>query len=63
MYKFWVLVSLFLNHFTLFLKLLGFDFSEALMARRNAILEQQRRSLRPDVALNHELRLPQEWTY
>ncbi|PON87615.1 TIP41-like protein [Trema orientale] len=36
---------------------------EALMARRNAILEQQRRSLRPDVALNHEVRLPQEWTY
>uniref|UniRef100_A0A803P1R8 TIP41-like protein n=1 Tax=Cannabis sativa TaxID=3483 RepID=A0A803P1R8_CANSA len=36
---------------------------EALMARRNAILDQQRRSLRPEVALNHEIRLPQEWTY
>ncbi|EXC07560.1 hypothetical protein L484_005867 [Morus notabilis] len=36
---------------------------EALMARRNALLEQQRRSLRPEGALNHEVRLPQEWTY
>ncbi|GMN41389.1 hypothetical protein TIFTF001_010607 [Ficus carica] len=36
---------------------------EALIARRNALLEQQRRSLRPEGALNHEIRLPQEWTY
>ncbi|KAL5567643.1 hypothetical protein UlMin_024218 [Ulmus minor] len=37
---------------------------EALVARRNALLEQQRRSLRSEaVALNQEIRLPQEWTY
>ncbi|XP_015869919.2 uncharacterized protein LOC107407188 [Ziziphus jujuba] len=36
---------------------------EVLMARRNALLAQQRRSLRPEGTLNHEVRLPQEWTY
>ncbi|KAL5733120.1 hypothetical protein ACOSP7_032459 [Xanthoceras sorbifolium] len=37
---------------------------DALMARRNALLTLQKRSLRPDpAALNHELHLPQDWTY
>ncbi|XP_059457070.1 uncharacterized protein LOC132186957 [Corylus avellana] len=36
---------------------------DAVVARANAILMQQRRSLRPEGALNHEIRLPQEWTY
>ncbi|EEF31964.1 uncharacterized protein LOC8287272 [Ricinus communis] len=37
---------------------------DMLMARRNAILAQQKRNLRHDgVVLNHEVRLPQEWTY
>lgn len=41
----------------------GFSFAEVLMARKNALLAQQRRNLRPEGALNHEVRLPQEWTY
>lgn len=36
---------------------------DAVVARANALLMQQRRSLRPEGALNHEIRLPQEWTY
>ncbi|XP_061998451.1 uncharacterized protein LOC133715809 [Rosa rugosa] len=36
---------------------------EALVARRNALLTQQRRGLRQDGPLNYEVRLPQEWTY
>lgn len=37
---------------------------DAIMARRNALLAaQQRRSLRAEGALNHEVHLPQEWTY
>ncbi|KAJ6432575.1 hypothetical protein OIU84_019751 [Salix udensis] len=36
---------------------------DALMARRNALLAQQRRNLRQENALNREIRLPQEWTY
>lgn len=42
---------------------LFFVFSEAMVARRNALLAQQRPSLRPEGSLNHEVRLPQEWTY
>ncbi|KAF3433584.1 hypothetical protein FNV43_RR24686 [Rhamnella rubrinervis] len=36
---------------------------EAMVARRNALLAQQRPSLRPEGSLNHEVHLPQEWTY
>ncbi|ONI24491.1 hypothetical protein PRUPE_2G243200 [Prunus persica] len=37
---------------------------EALLARRNALLAQQRLGgLRPEGPLNYEVRLPQEWTY
>ncbi|KAI4299472.1 hypothetical protein L6164_032932 [Bauhinia variegata] len=36
---------------------------DALLARRNALLMQQRLSARQEEAVNHELRLPQEWTY
>ncbi|KAA8534148.1 hypothetical protein F0562_031659 [Nyssa sinensis] len=37
---------------------------DALMARRNALLTEQRRSLRPEgAAANNEIRLPKEWTY
>uniref|UniRef100_A0A2P2JLK4 Uncharacterized protein n=1 Tax=Rhizophora mucronata TaxID=61149 RepID=A0A2P2JLK4_RHIMU len=37
---------------------------DVLIARRNAVLAQQRRSLRTEGLLsNHDLRLPQEWTY
>ncbi|KAK7828058.1 hypothetical protein CFP56_030562 [Quercus suber] len=36
---------------------------DAIVARRNALLAQQRRSLRTEGALNHEVHLPQEWTY
>ncbi|KAK7814423.1 hypothetical protein CFP56_003092 [Quercus suber] len=35
---------------------------DAIVARRNALLAQQRRSLRTEGALNHEVHLPQEWT-
>ncbi|KAM7499313.1 hypothetical protein LguiA_023727 [Lonicera macranthoides] len=38
------------------------DYNE-LLARRNALLAQQRRSMRPEGGLNNEIRLPQEWTY
>ncbi|XP_020237033.1 uncharacterized protein LOC109816426 [Cajanus cajan] len=41
----------------------GVDY-DALIARRNALLLQQKLSLRRDEAANYEvLRLPQEWTY
>lgn len=36
---------------------------EALLARRNALLTQQRRGPRQEGPLNYEVRLPQEWTY
>lgn len=36
---------------------------DALLARRNALLMQQRLSLRREEAANYETRLPQEWTY
>ncbi|XP_020204740.1 uncharacterized protein LOC109790055 [Cajanus cajan] len=37
---------------------------EAALARRNALLMQQRLTLlRPEEAANYETRLPQEWTY
>ncbi|KAJ6350311.1 hypothetical protein OIU78_006473 [Salix suchowensis] len=36
---------------------------DALMIRRNALVAQQKRSLRQESVLNHEIRLPQEWTY
>uniref|UniRef100_A0A5B7B5T2 TIP41-like protein n=1 Tax=Davidia involucrata TaxID=16924 RepID=A0A5B7B5T2_DAVIN len=37
---------------------------DALTASRNALLAEQRRSLRPEGgAVNHEIRLPKEWTY
>ncbi|OMO94359.1 hypothetical protein CCACVL1_06043 [Corchorus capsularis] len=36
---------------------------DALVARRNAVLTQARRSYRQEGGLNHEIRLPQEWTY
>ncbi|KAM4093884.1 hypothetical protein ACB094_06G153000 [Castanea mollissima] len=36
---------------------------DAIVVRRNALLAQQRRSLRTEGALNHEVHLPQEWTY
>lgn len=37
---------------------------DALMARRNALLmQQQRLSGRPEEAVNHDLRLPQDWMY
>ncbi|GAB4827529.1 hypothetical protein Ancab_034413 [Ancistrocladus abbreviatus] len=34
-----------------------------LIARRNAMWARQRRSMRPEGTINHELHLPQEWTY
>ncbi|CAJ1970963.1 unnamed protein product [Sphenostylis stenocarpa] len=40
----------------------GVDY-DALLARRNALLLQQKLSMRREEAANHELRLPQEWTY
>lgn len=36
---------------------------DALVARRNALLAQARRNYRPEGGLNHEGRLPQDWTY
>ncbi|XP_031374805.1 uncharacterized protein LOC116189322 isoform X2 [Punica granatum] len=36
---------------------------DVIMARRNALLAQQKRSLHPDGGMTHEVRLPQEWTY
>ncbi|XP_057431731.1 uncharacterized protein LOC130724507 [Lotus japonicus] len=37
---------------------------EALLARRNALLMQQRLNMRrEEIAANYEVRLPQEWTY
>ncbi|KAJ8557631.1 hypothetical protein K7X08_003256 [Anisodus acutangulus] len=36
---------------------------DILMARRNAVLAQQRRNLPPEGSMNFEVRLPQEWTY
>ncbi|KAL3521153.1 hypothetical protein ACH5RR_019302 [Cinchona calisaya] len=36
---------------------------DALVARRNALLAQQRRSLRPEGSIGPEICLPQEWTY
>ncbi|TKY56812.1 hypothetical protein E2542_SST21258 [Spatholobus suberectus] len=40
----------------------GVDY-DALLARRNALLLQQKFSMRREEAANYELRLPQEWTY
>ncbi|ESW13812.1 hypothetical protein PHAVU_008G228300 [Phaseolus vulgaris] len=40
----------------------GVDY-DALLARRNALLLQQKLNMRREEAANHELRLPQEWTY
>jgi hypothetical protein len=40
-----------------------FNSVDALMARRNALLAQQKRNLRQENVLNREIRLPQEWTY
>ncbi|RDX85164.1 hypothetical protein CR513_33683, partial [Mucuna pruriens] len=40
----------------------GVDY-DALLARRNALLLQQKLSVRRDEAANYEVRLPQEWTY
>ncbi|KAJ4719924.1 TIP41-like protein [Melia azedarach] len=37
--------------------------SDALIARRNALVTLQKRGLRPEAARNHEIHLPQEWTY
>ncbi|MCD7453827.1 hypothetical protein HAX54_022287 [Datura stramonium] len=37
--------------------------ADILMARRNALLAQQRRNLQPEGSMNFEMRLPQEWTY
>ncbi|CAK7325777.1 unnamed protein product [Dovyalis caffra] len=34
---------------------------DALMARRNALLAQQKRNLRQESVVNHEIRLPQDW--
>jgi len=36
---------------------------DALLARRNALLLQQKLNMRREEAASHELRLPQEWTY
>eukprot|EP00258_Populus_trichocarpa_P006959 XP_002311195.2 uncharacterized protein LOC7494465 isoform X3 [Populus trichocarpa] len=36
---------------------------DALMIRRSALVAQQKRNLRQESVLNHEIRLPQEWTY
>ncbi|XP_009615069.1 uncharacterized protein [Nicotiana tomentosiformis] len=36
---------------------------EIIMARRNALLAQQRRNLQQEGTINLEVRLPQEWTY
>ncbi|XP_009758884.1 uncharacterized protein [Nicotiana sylvestris] len=36
---------------------------EIIMARRNALLAQQRRNLQQEGTMNLEVRLPQEWTY
>lgn len=40
----------------------GVDY-EVLLARRNALLLQQKLSMRREEAANYELSLPQEWTY
>ncbi|XP_061343573.1 uncharacterized protein LOC133289602 [Gastrolobium bilobum] len=40
----------------------GVDY-DALLARRNALLMQQKLSVRREEAANYEIRLPQEWTY
>lgn len=40
----------------------GVDY-DALLARRNALLMQQRLSMRREEAASYEVRLPQEWTY
>lgn len=44
----------------------GFDFffiADALLARRNALLMQQKLSMMREEVANYEIRLPQEWTY
>jgi len=41
-----------------FVFLFGFGRVDAILARRNALLMQQR-----EEAANYEIRLPQEWTY
>ncbi|QCE01285.1 hypothetical protein DEO72_LG7g2581 [Vigna unguiculata] len=40
----------------------GADY-DALLAKRNALILQQKFNMRREDAANHELRLPQEWTY
>ncbi|XP_047174261.1 uncharacterized protein LOC124841924 [Vigna umbellata] len=40
----------------------GADY-DAFLARRNALILQQKFNMRREEAANHELRLPQEWTY
>lgn len=62
---FWRLGQIFFTDLLVFccLKIWVMYFTDAVVARANAILMQQRRSLRPEGALNHEIRLPQEWTY
>jgi len=40
-----------------------FWLTEAILARRKAVLMQQRLSVGREEAANCEIRLPQEWTY
>ncbi|GAV65464.1 hypothetical protein CFOL_v3_08979 [Cephalotus follicularis] len=39
------------------------DIDVALRPRNNGVLNHQRRNVRPQSGINHEIRLPQEWTY
>nr|DAD45668.1 TPA_asm: hypothetical protein HUJ06_003898 [Nelumbo nucifera] len=37
--------------------------NDPVTARSNASLSQQKRGCRPQGSMNHEIRLPQDWTY
>lgn len=39
------------------------DAAVALRLRNNQAVSHQKRNLRPQPGMNHEIRLPQEWTY
>jgi len=41
----------------------GYLIVDALLARRNALLMQQRLRMQREEAASYESRLPQEWTY
>lgn len=41
----------------------NYEIADAMIARRNALITLQKRSLRQEAARNHEIHLPKEWTY